>query len=92
MIYLNECKLFIYNQLLNSFQKSKACILKAFVSCCYREQFRHICSEKIKVPNLIVMKDIAIAKSQFINGNRAIDEIQDFNIMIIYLTTAYVLR
>lgn len=44
----------------------------------YKQRFQRICSEKIKVPAMTVMKDVAIAKSEFIEGEKAITKIQDF--------------
>lgn len=44
----------------------------------YRERFENICNGQVKVPGMIVMKDVAIAKSEFIEGEKAITKIQDF--------------
>jgi phytanoyl-CoA hydroxylase len=44
----------------------------------YKKRFQKICSEKIKVPGMTVMKDVAIAKSEFLDGEKAITKIQDF--------------
>lgn len=45
----------------------------------YRSRFEKICNGEVKVPNMTVMKDVAIAKSQGDNkGERVITKIQDF--------------
>lgn len=44
----------------------------------YAARFRKICEEKIKVPLMTVMKDVVIAKSEFLEGEKAITKIQDF--------------
>lgn len=44
----------------------------------YRKRFHKICSEKIEVPFMTVMKDVSIAKSEFVEGEKAITKIQDF--------------
>ena len=44
----------------------------------YKSRFQKICSEKIQVPGMTVMKDVTIAKSEFLEGEKAITKIQDF--------------
>ena len=44
----------------------------------YKERFQNICSHKVKVPGLIIMKDVAIAKSEYQADERAVTKIQDF--------------
>ena len=44
----------------------------------YKARFQKICSEKSDIPFLTVMKDITIAKSEFVEGEKAITKIQDF--------------
>ena len=44
----------------------------------YKTRFQKICSEKIKIPTMTVMKDISIAKSEFVQGEKAVTKIQDF--------------
>lgn len=44
----------------------------------YKKRFQKICSEKIRIPGMTVMKDVAIAKSEFLDGEKAITKIQDF--------------
>ena len=43
-----------------------------------RARFQKICAEKLRIPGMTVMKDITIAKSEFLDGERAITKIQDF--------------
>jgi phytanoyl-CoA hydroxylase len=44
----------------------------------FRKRFQKICAEKIKIPGMTVMKDVSIAKSEFLDGEKAITKIQDF--------------
>ncbi|XP_067932298.1 phytanoyl-CoA dioxygenase, peroxisomal-like [Watersipora subatra] len=44
----------------------------------YRKHFEKICNGEIKVPNMVVMRDVAIAKSEFVAGEKAVTKIQDF--------------
>lgn len=44
----------------------------------YRGRFQDICANKISVPAMTIMKDISIAKSEFVEGEKAITKIQDF--------------
>lgn len=44
----------------------------------YKKRFQRICAEKIKVPGMTVMKDVAIVKSEFLESEKAITKIQDF--------------
>lgn len=46
--------------------------------CYFRQRFVDICSKKEKVPGMTVMKDVAIAKSEFRDDEAAITKIQDF--------------
>jgi phytanoyl-CoA hydroxylase len=45
----------------------------------YRRRFQEICEGKNRRPEMIVMKDVAISKSEFVAGESAITKIQDFN-------------
>lgn len=45
-----------------------------------REHFKKICSGEVQVPGLTVMKDVAIAKSEFVQGEKAVTKLQDFQI------------
>ena len=48
----------------------------------YRERFRQICSREVSVPGLAIMRDVAIAKSEFRADERAVTKIQDFQLII----------
>lgn len=44
----------------------------------FNNRFKEICAKKIRIPAMTVMKDVAIAKSEFLEGEKAITKIQDF--------------
>lgn len=44
----------------------------------YKQRFQTICSNNIRIPGMTVMKDVAIVKSEFVEGEKAITKIQDF--------------
>ena len=45
----------------------------------YRQRFQDICSGKITPsPGMLVMKDVSILKSEYVQGEKAINKIQDF--------------
>ena len=44
----------------------------------FRTRFQKICAEKIRIPGMTVMKDVSIAKSEFVEGEKAITKVQDF--------------
>jgi len=44
----------------------------------YKDRFREICSKRVEVPYMTVMKDVTIAKSEYTEGEKAITKIQDF--------------
>lgn len=52
----------------------KICILFS------RKRFQDVCLGKVKVLGMTVMKDVAIAKSEFADGEKAITKIQDFTL------------
>ncbi len=43
-----------------------------------RQRFQDVCTGKCDRAGMTVMKDIAIAKSEFADGEKAITKIQDF--------------
>lgn len=45
---------------------------------CFRDEFTKICKNEVKVPGLVIMKDVAIAKSEFVPDQKAVTKIQDF--------------
>lgn len=46
----------------------------------YRDQFQKICKGDVKVPMLTIMKDVAIAKAEFVPGEKAVTKIQNFQL------------
>ncbi|XP_019365099.1 PREDICTED: phytanoyl-CoA dioxygenase, peroxisomal isoform X1 [Gavialis gangeticus] len=44
----------------------------------FRNEFIKICKKEIQVPGLIAMRDVTIAKSEFVPDEKAITKIQDF--------------
>nr|XP_015207952.1 PREDICTED: phytanoyl-CoA dioxygenase, peroxisomal isoform X2 [Lepisosteus oculatus] len=44
----------------------------------FREEFEKICRREVEVPGLLVMRDIAIAKSEFVPDQKAVSKLQDF--------------
>lgn len=46
----------------------------------FSKRFQDVCTGKVKVLGMTVMKDVAIAKSEFAIGEKAITKIQDFTL------------
>ncbi|CAF2540198.1 unnamed protein product [Rotaria sp. Silwood2] len=46
----------------------------------FHKRFQDICTGKVPTFGMTVMKDIAIAKSEFVDGEKAITKIQDFTL------------
>lgn len=46
--------------------------------CTCRKEFEHICKRDVMIPGLVVMKDVSIAKSEFVQGQKAVTKLQDF--------------
>ncbi|XP_051976755.1 phytanoyl-CoA dioxygenase, peroxisomal-like [Xyrauchen texanus] len=44
----------------------------------FSKAFERICKRDVKVPGLVVMKDVSIAKSEFVEGEKAVTKLQDF--------------
>ena len=55
----------------------------------YRERFRQICTKEVTVEGLTIMKDVAIAKGEFMEGERAINKIQDFQVYTYYHSSVH---
>lgn len=53
-------------------------LIKPAVLDKYKKRFQDICSKKTSIPYMTVMKDVTIAKSEFVEGEKAITKIQDF--------------
>ncbi|KAM9467591.1 phytanoyl-CoA dioxygenase, peroxisomal [Clarias gariepinus] len=44
----------------------------------FRKEFEHICKRDVKIPGLVIMKDVTIAKSEFVQGEKAVTKLQDY--------------
>ncbi|KAF5899751.1 phytanoyl-CoA dioxygenase, peroxisomal, partial [Clarias magur] len=44
----------------------------------FRKEFEHICKRDVKIPGLLIMKDVTIAKSEFVQGEKAVTKLQDY--------------
>ncbi|KAM4615298.1 phytanoyl-CoA dioxygenase, peroxisomal [Polymixia lowei] len=44
----------------------------------FRREFERICRQEVKVPGLLVMRDVAISKSEFVPDQKAVSKLQDF--------------
>ncbi|KAM9771474.1 phytanoyl-CoA dioxygenase, peroxisomal [Syngnathus typhle] len=44
----------------------------------FRKEFERICQRKVNVPGLVVMRDVAISKSEFVPDQKAVTKLQDF--------------
>lgn len=44
----------------------------------HRKEFERISRQEVKVPGLVVMRDVAIAKSEFVPDQKAVSKLQDF--------------
>lgn len=44
----------------------------------HRKEFERICKREVKVPGLLIMKDVSIAKSEFVEGEKAVTKLQDY--------------
>ena len=48
----------------------------------FRERFKEICRGEVNAPGLFIMRDVAIAKSEFRGDEKAVTKIQDFQVLI----------
>lgn len=46
--------------------------------CPLRMEFERICRREVHIPGLIIMRDVAIAKSEFVPDQKAVSKLQDF--------------
>ncbi|XP_071963549.1 phytanoyl-CoA dioxygenase, peroxisomal-like [Antedon mediterranea] len=80
--YVLNNNLLLTPQQCNAYQKDGFVVIKGLVKDDkideFCSEFKDICSGKVKVPGLTVMKDVSIARSEFVEGERAITKIQDF--------------
>jgi len=44
----------------------------------YHDRFQEICEGKVKIPGMVVMRDVAIAKSEYVAGQKAVTKIQEY--------------
>ncbi|CAI4228409.1 unnamed protein product [Auanema sp. JU1783] len=61
----------------NGFIVIKNCVSKEELSK-YQNRFKAICEKKDVPSDMTVMKDVSIAKSEFLSGEKAITKVQDF--------------
>ncbi len=55
-------------------------ILIFYIFFSFRKRFQDVCTGKVDTFGMTIMKDIAIAKSEFADGEKAITKIQDFTL------------
>ncbi|CAF2903388.1 unnamed protein product [Rotaria sp. Silwood2] len=72
------------NEQRQSYEKTGFVVIRNLVKSesleLFRKRFQDVCTGKVKVLGMTVMKDVAIAKSEFANGEKAITKIQDFTL------------
>ncbi|XP_056281348.1 phytanoyl-CoA dioxygenase, peroxisomal [Pseudoliparis swirei] len=65
-----------------SYEKDGFILIKGLVSeediDLFRTAFEQVCRQEVKVPGMMVMRDVAIAKSEFVADQRAVSKVQDF--------------
>lgn len=64
-----------------SLKRSVLCFAQSLyiTECVFRrKEFERICKREVKVPGLLVMRDVSIAKSEFVEGEKAVTKLQDF--------------
>lgn len=44
----------------------------------HSKEFERICKREVKVPGLVVMRDVTIAKSEYVEGEKAVTKLQDY--------------
>lgn len=44
----------------------------------FRKEFERLCRQKVKIPGLVMMRDVGISKSEFVADQKAVSKIQDF--------------
>lgn len=44
----------------------------------FRTEFERLCRQEVKIPGLLMMRDVAISKSEFVADQKAVSKIQDF--------------
>lgn len=44
----------------------------------FRREFERICRREVQIPGLVVMRDVSISKSEFVQDQKAVSKLQDF--------------
>lgn len=44
----------------------------------FRKEFERLCRREVKIPGLVMMRDVVISKSEFVADQKAVSKIQDF--------------
>lgn len=50
----------------------------SFARASRRKEFERVCRREVKIPGMVVMRDVAIAKSEFVPDQKAVSKLQDF--------------
>ncbi|XP_039249334.1 phytanoyl-CoA dioxygenase, peroxisomal-like [Styela clava] len=61
----------------------------------YKKRFEEICMKQVTIPRMTMMRDVSIAKSEFVAGEQAITKIQDYYmdpVMFSYLHSPRILQ
>ncbi|KAK3518135.1 hypothetical protein QTP70_033226, partial [Hemibagrus guttatus] len=53
-------------------------VSNSFLNFGQRKEFERICTRDVKIPGLMIMRDVSIAKSEFVQGEKAVTKLQDF--------------
>jgi hypothetical protein len=56
----------------------EAHIITLFVNLISRAEFERICREEVKPPGIVIMRDVALAKQDYMPSDRMVSKIQDF--------------
>uniref|UniRef100_A0A3Q3JBU7 Phytanoyl-CoA dioxygenase, peroxisomal n=1 Tax=Monopterus albus TaxID=43700 RepID=A0A3Q3JBU7_MONAL len=79
--YVVDCNLLTPEQRL-FYEENGFILIKNLVSAedieKFRKEFERICRQEVTVPGLLVLRDVAIAKSEFIPDQSMVSKIQDF--------------
>lgn len=65
-------------------QVKQVCVVLNVICVCsslcafLRKEFEQISRQEVKVPGLVVMRDVSIAKSEFVPDQKAVSKLQDF--------------
>ncbi|GFS09900.1 phytanoyl-CoA dioxygenase, peroxisomal [Elysia marginata] len=77
---VNGCRL--TNEQRAFYEKNGFLVIKRLVAPekldVFRQRFVQICKREVKVPNITIMRDVAIKDSEFVPGEQAITKIQEW--------------